>query len=594
MQTVQWVARTFLSWIAAWSLLFAPTLAQAITASVDEIQWLEPDGHGVTAQQLPYVVKHDQSGLLTVRWQIRLPESLKSAALPTLLIPQPIQGFRLWLQGEMIHDLPQSDDLVLRNWFSPALIQLPKTLIQKTDQLVLEFEQTGHLSSWVIAPMVVGDWHALQPIAQRYAFVSETLTTSINLVSGLIGFFLLILGWRLSIPLYRYGGLIAMCWSAMVGLAFVDTIPATWFFEWRLLLYWIIGLLIFFEIRFNLAIEKIHLPKTIERGLMLYLSGAGIAYAALGQPSQAALDSVWTALAVFFYLISLVWVLVLAFVRRHWRNALPLLVFLLSTFAFALHDYSLQTGQLWLSPWLDASEDQKFEPIYMTHLILPVFLVMTLWLVGKDFIHATRQLGLREQEIHQSRARWVSDIHDGVGSRINLLLWSMRTTEPTARAITDELQRCVEELRFAINPATTIDQTLNQSLAALVDRLQAHAPPGLVLTYEHTGEGTQALPSDIGLHLYKAAHECLSNALRHSCASRISVRLEQRSHSVEVSVMDNGCGIARWNNEQQVQIDRSASSLGLMGLRSRMQSRQGRCTIESSALGTHVRLAFDV
>jgi signal transduction histidine kinase len=594
MQKVHWLAKPR-SWLAAGLMvLLSPVLAQATTWSIDEIQWPKADGHGSQTLALPHVVKHEQEGLLTVRWRILLPPALKSVTLPTLLIPQPIQGFRLRLDGELIHEMASSDEQVLRNWFSPALIQLPKPLIQSTDSAVLEFEQTGHLPSWVIAPMLVGEWHELQPMAQRYAFVIETLTTSVNFASGFVGLFLLILGWRLSIPLYRYSGLIAVLWSAMVGMAFIDSMPASWHFAWRSLLYWIIGFLIYFEIRFNLAIEQLPLPQPLALGLLIYLGAGGVIFVVLGQSAQFALDTWWTALAVILYLISLVGVLVLAMLRRHWRNVVPLLIFLLSAFAFALHDYSLQTGQLWLSPWLDASQDHTFEPVYMTHFILPVFLIMTLWLVGKDFVVVSRRQTMHEHEMTQNRERWVSDIHDGVGARINLLLWRLRTTEPTASAITHELHRCVEELRFAINPPTTIDQTLHQALSALVDRLQAHAPPGLVLTYERTGERTQALPSDIGLHLYKAVHECLSNALRHSAASHISVRLDQRNPGVEVSVSDNGRGIPRWNNEQQVQIERSASSLGLQGIRSRMQSRQGRCFIESSPSGTQVRLAFDV
>jgi signal transduction histidine kinase len=580
MQKVHWLAKPR-SWLAAGLMvLLSPVLAQATTQSIDEIQWARADGQGFETIELPHFVEQDQSGLQQVRWRIRLPEAIKTAELPTLLLPQPIQGFRLRWDGELIHELTPSDSSVLRHWYSPALIQLPKSKIQNAQDLVLEFEQTGHLRTWVIAPLAVGEWQVLKPMADRYAFVSDTLATSVNVVCVLLGLFLLAVGRRLQLPLYQYSGWIAILWSALMGIAYTDSVPAVGWFVWRLSLYAITGYLIYFQIRFNFAMENQTLSHPLRWFLLIFLNAGWVTFVLMGRPAEVLLDTWWTGLAVAIYALNLAWILVSSIARKHWRNTWAILFFLTVSMSFALHDYGMQTG---LNLWGDQTVSDAFEPMYLTHLILPVFLVMTLWLVGKDFI-----------VLNQAQARLVGDIHDGVGSRINLLLWSLRTTQPTATHITHELQRCVDELRFAINPASATHQTLHQALSALIDRLQAHAPPGLVLTYEHTGESTQAMPSDIGLHLYKAVHECLSNALRHSAASRISVRLDQRNQGVEVSVSDNGRGIPRWSNEQQVQIDRSASSLGLMGLRSRMQSRQGRCTIESSALGTHVRLAFDV
>jgi signal transduction histidine kinase len=293
------------------------------------------------------------------------------------------------------------------------------------------------------------------------------------------------------------------------------------------------------------------------------------------------------------YVLSAGWVIHHAIRARQFSRVLPIAIHWVITSLLAFHDYSLQSGvlpfalpeaplPLWASLML--------QPIYMTHIALPVFVFMAMWLLMQDHYQKSRNELKHVQLMNEQRERMVSDIHDGVGSRINLLLWSLRTDLPSSPLIESELQRCMEELRFAINPINAGYETLHNALHDLCTRLKSHASKqGLELNYERRGE-TKPISSEIGLHLYKATQECLSNALRHSQATHIHVILTQNRECISISVDDNGTGISCWNEASQAQVPARATAMGLRSLGNRMRSKGGQCRINSCSEGTKVLL----
>jgi signal transduction histidine kinase len=52
-----------------------------------------------------------------------------------------------------------------------------------------------------------------------------------------------------------------------------------------------------------------------------------------------------------------------------------------------------------------------------------------------------------------------------------------------------------------------------------------------------------SLPTDLADHVYRVAQEALGNAVRHSGASRIAIRLAARGEMLELAVCDNGRGL---------------------------------------------------
>ena len=583
--------------VACWLGIGLGHAAHAMTWSVQEVRMLSGQPPGGQTVALPHFIEQEHLGLHTVRWQVQLPAQLAQAHMPALLLPQPVQGFRIRLRDQLIYELAPSDEQTFRTWYAPALVALPKALIDPRGGEVLEFEQTGHLRGWFIAPMQLGEFNSLRPLSDGYAFISQTLKIAVVLVCGVWGVFLLVVGTKSRSRLHTAGGWIAVLWSAMIGIAFIVQIPSDYAFLWRLSLYLMTGWVIYFEILFNCAIYPRPMRPAYRYGLLAYLNAGGAAFAVLGWQAEAFLDTVWTSGAVLTYMACVLWVIGVGVARRDWQRAIPIALFLVVSMVFSQHDQALLNGTLPIRMPTEASAlwpNLLALPVNLIHLLLPIFIALTLWLVGKEHITLTRSQWLHERQLSQARERMVTDIHDGVGARINLLIWSMRTRPPEPSHIAQELQACMDELRFAINPPTSGQQTLHKALDTLVHRLAAVAPADVHIAYQYAGPDAAQVPTDAGLQLYKAANECLSNALRHSGATQIGVRLERRAGEIAVTVQDNGQGIPDWDNALQQQTQRRSTSLGLVGLQQRMQQRGGRCQIESSAQGTCVRLTVPV
>jgi signal transduction histidine kinase len=232
------------------------------------------------------------------------------------------------------------------------------------------------------------------------------------------------------------------------------------------------------------------------------------------------------------------------------------------------------------------------QPVYLTHLALPAFVVMAFTLLYKEHLHKNEHKKLQDQKLQEQREHMVCDIHDGVGSRINLLLWQLKLKPPSPAQIEDELRRCMDELRFAITPPHTGHTTLDNALQNLCLRLQAQCEiTGLNISYNQTGT-LQAIDTNTALQLYKIMQEAMANALRHSQASHLQIVLAQTQQALVLSLTDNGTGIARWDNTLQKQHNASSTSLGLQSLFNRAQIVKGTLLIHSSAQGTQVQVSI--
>jgi two-component system sensor histidine kinase UhpB len=93
------------------------------------------------------------------------------------------------------------------------------------------------------------------------------------------------------------------------------------------------------------------------------------------------------------------------------------------------------------------------------------------------------------------------------------------------------------------------------------------------------------LPGDIETALYRVAQEALSNAVRHSSATKILVRLTIRSGYASLAIIDNGVG---FDPGDALHGD-VRGGLGLASIRERIELVRGTVNVESS-VGRGTRL----
>jgi len=137
----------------------------------------------------------------------------------------------------------------------------------------------------------------------------------------------------------------------------------------------------------------------------------------------------------------------------------------------------------------------------------------------------------------------------------------------------DETRRELREFAHGVHPGALTEGGLMPALAQLAER----SPFPVALK-----GSVPRLPAPVEAALYFVCSEALTNAVKHSAASSISVKVGQEHERVVVSIEDDGVGGA----------DPSKGS-GLRGLADRIEALGGRLTVESAG-GSGTRIDADL
>jgi signal transduction histidine kinase len=192
----------------------------------------------------------------------------------------------------------------------------------------------------------------------------------------------------------------------------------------------------------------------------------------------------------------------------------------------------------------------------------------------------------RELTITEERSRLAHELHDAVSQK----LFSLRLTAQAAAALVDrdparakgELQQvaalaaeAADELRAAVvelRPAALDEDGLVHTLRTHVQVLdRAHTAR---VTFD--GGGIRALPAAQEEALLRVAQEALHNALRHSGAGEVAVRLARHGQGARLTVSDDGKGF------DPRAVRRAGRHLGLVSMRDRAGGVGGRLTVHSA------------
>ncbi|OPX84269.1 MAG: Signal transduction histidine-protein kinase/phosphatase DegS [Pelotomaculum sp. PtaB.Bin104] len=185
------------------------------------------------------------------------------------------------------------------------------------------------------------------------------------------------------------------------------------------------------------------------------------------------------------------------------------------------------------------------------------------------------------------RKRVASEIHDGVIQAL-LGIWyrvqrlattnsSDGTSDGELIKIQELLGQQIQEIRrivYNLRPVVLDQYGLGPALRALIGTLQEDSD----INFELIQKGSdQALPANFELTIYRVIQELLTNALKHSQATRIQVILNNNEKNIEFIVKDNGTGF----NPAFYNRDNPFGNLGLANIHERIVLLGGTCKIDS-------------
>ena len=197
---------------------------------------------------------------------------------------------------------------------------------------------------------------------------------------------------------------------------------------------------------------------------------------------------------------------------------------------------------------------------------------------------------LRAQE--EERARVARDLHDEVNQSLTGLLLRLEAAREAAppeleaeleetKALANQAMNELLSLARQLRPTALDDLGLAAAVAGQVDQLRRGE---IEASFEAEGDFSD-LGDDAQLVVYRVAQEALSNATRHSGATRVGVKMRRPTGGgVALEVADDGRGFA---------FDEAERGLGIAGMRERALLVGGELTIESRPdEGTTVRLTL--
>nr|WP_166240783.1 sensor histidine kinase [Paenibacillus turpanensis] len=158
----------------------------------------------------------------------------------------------------------------------------------------------------------------------------------------------------------------------------------------------------------------------------------------------------------------------------------------------------------------------------------------------------------RYTAIMEERQRLARELHDAVSQQLFAISMTAtavgrifdRDVEKARRQITliEEMSSVAQSemraLLLHLRPVHLEGKSLADGLGELLQELKVKTP--IDITWEMDKE--IQLPRGIEDHLFRIVQEALSNALRHSRATTLEVRLQRRPDSIKLSIKDNGVG----------------------------------------------------
>ena len=193
------------------------------------------------------------------------------------------------------------------------------------------------------------------------------------------------------------------------------------------------------------------------------------------------------------------------------------------------------------------------------------------------------------QAQEQERVRIARELHDDINQRLALLQVDLNRLQQHLPGGDAGLDREFEDLKRRLSDTTievhAISHRLHSSkleylgLAVACKAFCKEIAERHKLEVEFNADGVPpVLAQDISLTLFRVLQESLQNAIKHSGAERLDVKLQGTSVEVRLTVRDDGVGF-------EIPAAMSSDGLGLVSMRERVSSVKGTISITSRPKG---------
>jgi PAS domain S-box-containing protein len=189
----------------------------------------------------------------------------------------------------------------------------------------------------------------------------------------------------------------------------------------------------------------------------------------------------------------------------------------------------------------------------------------------------------------EERRRIARELHDDIAQRMSLLSLRLDMLKQfpedeqkidDARKEVANIAKDVHAISHRLHPARLDYLGIADAAAALCEEISSQH--GVEISF-HGDSAPKALPKSTAVCLYRVLQEALQNAIKHSGARKVEVRLRCRGDQMELTVSDHGTGF----DPPSV---RGRCGIGLVSMKERLQAINGQLAITSEPMqGTTIQ-----
>jgi two-component system NarL family sensor kinase len=171
----------------------------------------------------------------------------------------------------------------------------------------------------------------------------------------------------------------------------------------------------------------------------------------------------------------------------------------------------------------------------------------------------------------EERKRISRELHDGIGAGLIAAKFKLSSkTAPDAYSMIEKTIKEIRDLSHQLIPPEIEGQNIKQSLEGYISTIKEDLP--FNIEWISVGEFDEVRP-EVKISIYRIVQECISNVIKYSKATELTVQLLEDGDNITLMVEDNGKGFIVSNNN---------SGIGLNNIESRVNDLNGVLEVDSN------------
>lgn len=265
--------------------------------------------------------------------------------------------------------------------------------------------------------------------------------------------------------------------------------------------------------------------------------------------------------------------------------------------------FCVEYSVMLLLPWLVPQPASRLFESVVDACVLTVILAPVLWWT---LVRPLREvIRLREQflvdlfaQIETDRRQTASELHDGVGQALTLLISGLRSAKSCRvveecagrvdgfRHLAENALTEVRRLCLGLRPSLLDDLGLAPALEHLVEDVRTNHP--VAITLDVSKIDIKQVSDRVGTAVFRIVQEALANIIKHSQARHVRVNVRTQDRSMFVEITDDGTGVEPARFRQL-----PSGHLGVRGMRERAALLGGVFRIDSTpGHGTQIHVSL--